>query len=195
MKRSISASNDFCPQTLFLYGTYKEDKTPNFGLFCWFSYCWDNGLGVMAAIGGKKLTLDRIHSTKVFSANLVTEELLPLADYFGNKDGYADDKMNLPVEIEKGKVLDVPVLVKSPYIYELEVKQSIELNDSEVFLCTIKNILADEILCDDTMSIDQRIKTIKPVHTTCKTYFGWNGDAICPWGKAQEKLYKQKIFA
>ena len=57
-----------------------------------------------------------------------------------------------------------------------------------MFLCAIKNILVDEILCDDTMSIEQRIKTIKPVHTTCGTYFGWNGDAICPWGKAQEKL-------
>jgi len=188
MKKSISNTNDFCPQTLFLYGTYKEDKTPNFGLFCWFSYFWDDGLGIMAAIGGKKLTLDRIHSTNVFSANLVTEELLPLADYFGNKEGYAGDKINFPIEIEKGQVLDVPVLVKSPFTYELEVKQSIEFDGSEVFLCNIRNILADEILCNDELSIEQRIKTIKPVHTTCGTYFGWNGDLICPWGKAQDKL-------
>ena len=204
MKKSISASNDFCPQTLFLYGTYKEDKSPNFGLFCWFSYCWDDGLAVMAAIGGEKLTLDRIRATKVFSANLVTEELLPLADYFGNTSGHAADKMKLPVEIETGQVLDVPVLAKSPYVYELEVKQSIVLNGSEVFLCKVRNVLADEMLCDDTQGaeqrikaigsvdntrgIEQRIKAIRPVHTTCGTYFGWNGDAICPWGKAREGL-------
>lgn len=30
--------NDSCPQSLFLYGTKREDSTPNFGLFCWFSY-------------------------------------------------------------------------------------------------------------------------------------------------------------
>jgi hypothetical protein len=48
MKKSIPVSNDFCPQTLFIYGTYKEDNTPNFGLFCWFSYYWDTELGVMA---------------------------------------------------------------------------------------------------------------------------------------------------
>jgi len=204
MKKSISASNDFCPQTLFLYGTYKEDKSPNFGLFCWFSYCWDDGLAVMAAIGGEKLTLDRIRATKVFSANLVTESLLPLADYFGNTDGHAADKMKLPVEIEKGQVLDVPVLAESPYVYELEVKQSIVLDGSEVFLCKVRNVLADEMLCDDTQGAEQRInatgsvdntqgiarriKAIRPVHTTCGTYFGWNGDAICPWGKAQDKL-------
>ncbi|HEY8499922.1 MAG TPA: hypothetical protein VIL89_04825 [Clostridia bacterium] len=40
-KISIGPENKFCPQALFLYGTYKEDGTPNFGLFCWFSYCWD----------------------------------------------------------------------------------------------------------------------------------------------------------
>jgi len=184
MKKSIKNSNDFCPQTLFLYGTYKEDNTPNFGLFCWFSYCWDDGLAVMAAIGGKKLTLDRIHATKVFSANLVTEELLPLADYFGNKDGYSTDKMKIPVDIEKGQVLDVPILTKSPYSYELEVKQSIALDDSEVFICKVRNIMADEVLCDETLTIDERLRTIKPVHTTCGTYFSWNGDLICPWGKA-----------
>jgi flavin reductase (DIM6/NTAB) family NADH-FMN oxidoreductase RutF len=184
MKKSTKISNDFCPQTLFLYGTYKEDNTPNFGLFCWFSYFWDNELGIMASIGRKKLTKDRIHKNKIFSANLVTEELLPIADYFGNTEGYSKDKMNVSLEIEKGRVLNVPVLTKSPLTYELQVDRSIVLEGSEVFLCKIKNVLADEILCDETRSIDQRIKTIRPVHTTCKTYFSWNGDAICSWGKA-----------
>jgi hypothetical protein len=41
-------------------------------------------------------------------------------------------------------------------------------------------------LLDKTLSVDQRIKTIRPVHTTCSTYFSWNGDAICSWGKAME---------
>lgn len=51
-KVSVPITNNFCPQTLFLYGTYKEDGMPNFGLFCWFSYCWDSRLGVMACIAG-----------------------------------------------------------------------------------------------------------------------------------------------
>ena len=185
MKKSISISNDFCPQTVFLYGTYKEDHTSNFGLFCWFSYLWDNELGVMACIGGEKMTKDRIHATKGFSANLVTEELLPIADYLGNTEGYNKDKMNISIEIEKGQILDVPILVKSPLAYELEVKQSVVLNGGEVFLCRIRNVLADEFLCNDTISIEQRIKTIRPVHTTCETYFSWNGNKICSWGEAK----------
>ena len=68
--------NDFCPQSLFLYGNWKEDGTPNFGLFCWFSYAHvsdgeGEGLGVIACIGEDKLTKDLIRKTGVFSANLV----------------------------------------------------------------------------------------------------------------------------
>jgi len=187
MKKSISISNRFCPQTLFLYGTYKEDNTPNFGLFCWFSYYYDNGLGVMACIGEKKLTKDRIKVNKVFSANLVTEEILPLADYFGNKKGYDNDKMDIEIETEKGQILDIPVLSKSPVVFELEVDQTITIGSSDIFLCKIKNFLVDEYLCDETISVEKRIKTIRPIHTTVQKYFTWDGNEICDWGKAMEK--------
>ena len=115
-KVNIAPTNDFCPQTLFLYGTYDDEGKPDFGLFCWFSYLSDDGhLGVMACIGGEKLTKDNIHKRKVFSANLVTEKLLPLADYMGTVDGRANpDKMNVDIAIDKGSVLPVPVLKDSP---------------------------------------------------------------------------------
>jgi len=183
MKKSISATNDFCPQTMFLYGTYKDDGTPNFGLFCWFSYCWDSELGVMACIGGEKPTKDKIRATRVFSANLVTEELLPFADYCGNKGG-----KNIPAEVEKGRVLDVPILTKSPWVYELEVVQTIALDGSDVFLCKIKNVLVDQNLWDADASHEEKIKTIKPAQTVGGTYFGWNGSSLGEWGVPMKSL-------
>lgn len=187
MKKSLPISNNFCPQTLFLYGTYKEDGTPNFGLFCWFSYYWDTEMGVMACIGGDKLTKQRITAGKVFSANLVTEELLPAADYFGNKEGLNGNKKIL-VETERGAVLNVPVISKSPWIYELEVDKSMPLDDGEVLLCKVRNVLADELLCDEGRSIEERIKSIRPVHTTCSTYFSWSGNVIGAWGEPQKLI-------
>ena len=182
-KVSVPISNDFCPQTLFLYGTYKADGTPNFGLFCWFSYYWDSELGVMACIGSEKLTKDRIHANGVFSANLVTEALLPLADYLGNQEGYTPGKMDVPIAITKGEVLDVPVLNESPCVFELEVRQSIPTDGGEVFLCKIRNVLMDEMLADPSQSTEQRIQAIAPVRTTCATYFSWDGKAVGAWGE------------
>jgi flavin reductase (DIM6/NTAB) family NADH-FMN oxidoreductase RutF len=145
MKVSISEpTNAYCPQTFYTYGTYKEGGSPNFGLFCWLSYCWDGELSVMACIGGEKLTKDRIRANGIFSANLVSEELLPLANYFGNTEGYNPDKMKIDAAISNGKVLDVPVLDLSPWVYELEVKKTIKLDDSDIFICKIRNTLVDK---------------------------------------------------
>lgn len=175
MKKSIPVCNHFCPQTLFVYGTYKEDGTPNFGLFCWFSYYLDKEMGVMACIGGEKLTKDRIHAAKVFSANLVTEEILPIADYFGNIEGYNEDKMKVDVEFERGRVLNVPILSKSPWVYELEVDRSVVFDEGEVFFCKIRNVLVDDYVSDESLSIERRMNIIRPVQSIRQTYFRWDG--------------------
>ena len=159
---NYSASKVY-PSALFLYGTYKDDGTPNFGLFTWFNYCWDSELAVMVCIGGEKLTKDRIRIGKVFSANLVTEPLLPLADYLGNTAGYVREKMDIPIEVERGAVLPVPILKNSPWIYELEVSQSTPLNDGDVFICKIRNILIAKELADTSICEEEHIKTVLPV--------------------------------
>ena len=160
--------NDFCPQTLFLYGNYKENGTPDFGLFCWFSYIWlEDGLGVMACIGEDKLTKDLIRKTGVFSANLVTEELLPLADYYGNTSGYSADKMKRLPTVERGQVLNVPTIAESPVTFELEVRREIHLAPgSDLFLCSIRNVMQEEALADQSVEFAQRLRQAAPVSYT-----------------------------
>jgi flavin reductase (DIM6/NTAB) family NADH-FMN oxidoreductase RutF len=187
-KVSTAISNNFCPQALFLYGTYKDDGTPNFGLFCWFSYTWDNGLGVMACIGGEKMTKDLIRKNGVFSANLVTEELLPLADYYGSKEGYNKDKMNIVPKVIPGAILNVPVIEDSPWSYELKVKQEIHLDGSDVFLCEICNVLADQTYTEEVISLEERMKKAAPVVTTHQTYFSLFGKQLGSWGEPKNRL-------
>ena len=182
-KISLKPYNDYCPQTLFLYGTYDENGNADFGLFCWFSYIWDGEMGVMCCIGGDKMTKDNIHRSRIFSANLVTEELLPLADYFGNVDGRSEEKMKVAIDIEKGRVLDVPVLTASPVNFELEVKQFIELDGGEVMLCKMRNVLQDDSLSDKSKSEAEKLAGIAPVRTTCKRYFGYKGEDLGAWGE------------
>ena len=187
-KISIAPTNDYCPQTLFLYGTYDDNGNADFGLFCWFSYIWDGELGVMACIGGEKLTKENIHKQKVFSANLVTEALLPLADFLGNTDGHDPEKKNLHLDIEKGRVLPVPILTASPVSFELEVKQFIPLHDGEVMLCRIRNVLQDDLLANGAGGSPEKLAGIAPVRTTCNRYFGWNGSDLGAWGEPRNHL-------
>ena len=191
-KVSVPVNNDICPQTLFVYGTYKEDGQPNFGLFCWFSYCWFDDLGVMCAIGGRKTTQERMLANRVFSANLVVEKNLPLADYFGTADGHDADKMDVPVAWEKGAVLDVPVLSSSPLTFELEVDRVIPTNEEEgdtVFLCRIRNVLKDADLVDSGLSVPELMQKIGVVSTTgTMDYWSWDGRHLGAWHEPAQQV-------
>ncbi len=190
-KVSVPVTNDICPQTLFVYGTKNEDGTPNFGLFCWFSYCWFDQLGVICAIGGSKRTLENIRRNKVFSANLVVESNLPLADYFGTADGRDADKMDVKVEWEEGAVLPVPVLCSSPLTFELEVDKEITTGkqDEVVLLCRIRNVLKDETLMDTSLTPEEIYQKVAAVCTSVDcNYWAWDGRHLGTWHERAKEI-------
>ena len=190
-KVSVFATNDLCPQTLFVYGTMNEDNTPDFGLFCWFSYCWFDQLGVICAIGGSKRTLENIRRTGVFSANIVVENNLPLADYFGTADGRDGDKMDVPAEWEKGATLNVPILSSSPISFELEVDKEISTgeHDETVLICRIKNTLKDENLVDSSMTSEEILKSVAAVRTCIENdYWSWDGRHLGKWHERAKEI-------
>lgn len=190
-KVSVPVTNDICPQTLFVYGTKNADGTPNFGLFCWFSYCWFDQLGVICAIGGSKRTLENIRRNKVFSANLVVENNLPLADYFGTADGRDADKMDVTVEWEEGAVLQVPVLCSSPLSFELELDKEITTGkqDEVVLLCRIRNVLKDEALTDTSLTPEEIYKKVAAVCTSVDcNYWSWDGRHLGTWHERAKEI-------
>ena len=190
-KVSVPATNDLCPQTLFVYGTMNADETPNFGLFCWFSYCWFDQLGVICAIGGSKRTLENIRRTGVFSANLVVESNLPLADYFGTADGRDAGKMAVSTEWELGAKLPVPVLFSSPLSYELAVQQEIPTgkHNETVFLCRIVNTLKDEALTAPSLTSQELYRNTAAVRTCIdEDYWAWDGRHLGKWHERAKEI-------
>ncbi|MBU4439957.1 MAG: flavin reductase [Acetobacterium sp.] len=171
-KTSIDVTKMFIPHPmqLFILGTYKEDGKANLGLFCWLNFCWDDELSVMVCLDGNKLTKDIIKETGVFSANLVTETILPIADYLGHKNGYDGKEITKLAELIPGEVLNVPILQESPMSYELEVKKTIALNGSDIFICRIANTLAsNEIVVD---SHQHRLEKESPALVSQNSYYG-----------------------
>ena len=183
--------NDFCPQSLFPYGNYQADGTPHFGLFCWFSYCTlqdgeEEVLGVMACIGEEKLTKDLIREQDMFSANLVTRGLLPLADYYGTTSGREfPDKMRRLPTVEPGQVLHVPTIVESPVSFELKVVEERRLAaGSDLFLCRVRNVMVEEGLADSSLPFIQRLHKADPVITAGEArYASISGEDLDAWGE------------
>lgn len=196
--------NNFCPQSLYLYGNYEEDGTPHFGLFCWLGWCWlgeeEGRLGVMACIGEEKATKDLIRRTGMFSANLVNEALLPLADYYGCTSGRENpDKMKRLPTIERGQALNVPTIAESPVSVELKVVKEMPLSKghlptgedsfSTLFLCQVENVWIDQRLQDTSLPVLERMKLAGTVNTVAEeTYVSFFGQSLGKWGEPMQSL-------
>lgn len=146
-----------CVQPSFIIGTNNEDCSANFAPITWVSVTHEEGDGYLLVISmsGTKRTKQNVLRTGIFSANLVSTDMLPLMDYFGSR--HADDgkKNAVPYKVVRGAVLDVPVLDESRWVYECEVERTVETGDSTTFFCYIRNIQMDKRLqCKSTFDVD-----------------------------------------
>ena len=143
-KINLSPDWVFSPQPMYIIGTKNEDGSPNFCIITWLGFSYDNGPCMMMTVGGTKLTQKNILREKKFSANLITEDNLWLADYFGNTNGENGQKNEIPYSYEWGKKVDVPIINECHWSYECEVSRVIELNGAYLYLAAIKNIQIDK---------------------------------------------------
>ena len=67
---------------------------------------------------GTKQTKQNVLRTGIFSANLVSRDMLPLMDYFGFRHGRDGKKDGVPYGVSRGEAVDVPVLDASRWVYE-----------------------------------------------------------------------------
>ena len=152
-----------CVQPAFIIGTNNEDGTWNFAPITWVSVtCEGEDYLLVISMFGDKRTKQNVVRTGVLSANLVSEDMLPLMDYFGTRHAKDGKKNGMAYSAVRGAAVDVPVLEESPWVYECEVAKSVETGASTTFFCRIKNVQIDERMdCPDSFSID--LTRLKPV--------------------------------
>lgn len=82
--------------------------------------------------------------------------------------------------------MDVPVLDQSPWVFELEVKQTIPLDDSDIFICKIRNTLVDERFAEKAKEGKgpMLLNEAKPV-------IGWGGGTFFSVGERLSPLDTQ----
>ena len=156
-RRSVAPIYSMCVQPAFIIGTNNEDGTANFAPITWISVTQEKDDGYMLVISmyGSKRTKQNILRTGVFSANLVSVDMLPLMDYFGSRHASDVPKDGVMYEAGRGEVLDVPVLEQSRWIYECEVARIVETGNSTSFFSPVRNIQMDERLsCRDPFDVD-----------------------------------------
>ena len=156
-RRFVAPIYSMCVQPAFIIVFYNEDGTANFAPITWISVTQEKDDGYMLVISmfGSKRTKQNVLRTGVFSANLVSVDMLPLMDYFGSRHASDGPKDGVMYEAGRGEVLDVPVLEQSRWIYECEVARIVETGNSTSFFSPVRNIQMDERLsCRDPFDVD-----------------------------------------
>ncbi len=163
-RKSVKPIYSMCVQPSFIIGTNNEDGSANFAPITWVS-ATDGGEGeylLVISMFGTKRTKQNVIRTGIFSANLVSTDMLPLMDYFGLKKSAESSGKTIEYTVVRGEVLDVPVLDASRWVYECEVVQSVQTGKSTTFFCRIRNIQMDERL-DPEDAFDVDLMVLDPV--------------------------------
>ena len=163
-RRSVEPVYSMCVQPSFIIGTNNEDGSANFAPITWVSVTHEEGDGYLLVISmfGSKMTKLNVLRTGIFSANLVSTDMLPLMDYFGSRHAKEGKKDGVSYTVSRGEALDVPVLDESRWVYECEVEKTLETGESTTFFCRIRNIQMDErLVCRDIFDVD--LTVLEPV--------------------------------
>lgn len=186
-KVDISPQCVFFPQPMYVIGTNNEDGTPNFSVITWLGFSFHGSPHLMMTIFGTKRTKANILREGRFSANIVTQDILWLADYLGCTKGNDQVKDALPYHWRRGSHVDVPLLEESHWQYECVVSSVQELDQAHLFLAKIENIQIDEAYRDmDMERID--LHQVQPVLYAPYRYYAVGdqlGD-VGDWSKQQE---------
>ncbi|MBR4331791.1 MAG: flavin reductase family protein [Clostridia bacterium] len=146
-RKSIGTGPSLCVQPAFIIGTNNADGSCNFAPITWVSVtCEGDDYFLVVSMFGTKMTKQNVLRTSLLSANLVSEPMLPLMDYFGAHSAKKEKKDGIAYSVSRGQALDVPVLDESPWVYECAVEKTVETGASTTFFCRIKNIQIDERL-------------------------------------------------
>lgn len=159
-KINIAPDWVFSPQPMYIIGTKNEDGTPNFCIITWIGFSYDKVPHLMMTVGGSKLTKTNILREGKFSANMITEDTLWLADYFGNSSGENGEKNAVPYSYQWGMNIDVPIIDECHWAYECEVSRVLDLDGSHLFLAGIKNIQIDS----DYENMDMKKIDLTQIH-------------------------------
>ena len=163
MKKNIGAQLALYPMPLTVIGTMNGDK-PTWTLAAHVGIIGHDRL--MVSLASSHFINSNIKETKKLSVNLVSEDMLPDADYVGSVSGKQTDKSDV-FEYEMG-CEGTPMIKASPLSIECEAEDIYETKGFENFIIRVTNTYVNEKDLNDAGRIDYG--AMKPVLFEFPTY-------------------------
>lgn len=184
MKKNIGSQLALYPMPVTVIGAMNVEK-PTWTLVAYVGIIGHDR--VLVSLAAPHFINNIIKSGKKLSVNIVSEEILPQADYSGSVSGAKMDKSEL-FDYELGES-GTPIIKKAPLTMECSVVDIYNTPNFESFICTIDNTYVEENCLDQSGKIDYH--GLKPVLFDFPSYeYLKTGDVIgkCLSLKSSEKI-------
>jgi flavin reductase (DIM6/NTAB) family NADH-FMN oxidoreductase RutF len=173
MKKSLGANTIIYPTPVLIIGTYDSQERPNLAAVAWGGICCSTPPCVAVSLRKSRHSHSNIMQRKAFTVNILSEDMVKKADYYGIVSGKDEDKFaKTGITPVKSELVDAPYGREFPFVLECRLYKSIELGAHTQFIGEILDVKAEESILDPDGQLN--IEKLKPFFYDPATvnYFG-----------------------
>jgi flavin reductase (DIM6/NTAB) family NADH-FMN oxidoreductase RutF len=172
MKKSLGAKTIIYPAPV-LIGTYDSHERPNLATVAWGGICCSSPPCIAISLRKSRHSHSNIILKKAFTVNILSEDMVKKADYYGIASGKEEDKFaKTGITPVKSVLIDAPYGKEFPFVMECSLYKSIELGAHTQFVGEILDVKVEEsVIGPDGQP---NIENFKPFlyDTATGNYFG-----------------------
>ncbi len=173
MKKSLGAKTIIYPTPVLIIGTYDNQERPNLAAVAWGGICCSSPPCIAISLRKSRYSHSNIMLKKAFTVNILSEDMVKKADYYGIVSGKEEDKFTKTgITPVKSELIDAPYGKEFPFVVECRLFKSIELGVHTQFIGEILDVKAEESILDPDGQLN--IENLKPFFydTATSNYFG-----------------------
>ncbi len=163
MKKSLGAKTIIYPTPVLVIGTYDSENRPDLMTVAWGGICCSEPPCVAISLRRARHTYSNIMEKKAFTVNILSEDMVKNADYYGIVSGKNHDKfLKTNITPVKSDLVDTPYGKEFPFIVECKLFKSFDLGVHTQFIGEILDVKAEESILDTDGFPD--INKLKPFY-------------------------------
>jgi len=145
MKKSLGAKTIIYPAPVLIIGTYDSNKRPNLMTVAWGGICCSTPPCVAVSMRKATYTYGNINQRKAFTVNILSENMVKEADYYGIVSGRSEDKFaKTNITPVKSDLVDAPYGKEFPFVLECKLLKTIEIELHTQFIGKILDVKVDQ---------------------------------------------------
>lgn len=172
-----------CPVLLI---TSKYGNQENVFTVSWSGIACSHPEYITISVKPTRFSYNLIYNSGAFTANIINENLLEIADYCGTFSGKHYDKFKeCNLTKIQGKSIDVPLIQDCPINIECKVEKILNLGSHHLIVGRVIEKLVDECISNTNLH-----EYLNPVSYFRPNYYSLNKKILGVYGKTHDALKK-----